>query len=430
MQDDALYIKGLAHKRALEGKLSVNGAKNAVLKILAAAFLFEGELLVENVPELLDVKWMLEILSGMGIDSEYDVENSTIRLSVSKDLSCELDFDVARKLRSSVVLSGPVLARLGKVSFPFPGGDKIGLRPVDLFLESFEKMGALAQEENEQIKISAKDGLKGAEIFFRKQSVTATESAMMAATLAEGEVVLKNAAMEPEIVHLAKFLNEAGADIVGAGTSTITIKGNSGRPLQAKHSYTVPPDRIEAGSFMALAAVVGKDIYIENCLPQEMEAVLEYYSYIGLNFEIGKSHVRIKDNPDSSELQMRDFATHEYPGFPTDMQAPTVAAMTQISGEAFVFESIFADRFGYVDSLRLMGADIVQLDTRNILVKGPRLLHGRTLRSIDIRAGLAYIIAAASAEGDSKIENVFHIDRGYADIEQRLETIGLDIKRV
>ena len=430
MQDDALYIKGLAHKRVLEGKLSVNGAKNAVLKILAAAFLFEGELLVENVPELLDVKWMLEILSGMGIDSEYDVENSTIRLSVSKDLSCELDFDVARKLRSSVVLSGPVLARLGKVSFPFPGGDKIGLRPVDLFLESFEKMGALAQEENEQIKISAKDGLKGAEIFFRKQSVTATESAMMAATLAEGEVVLKNAAMEPEIVHLAEFLNEAGADIVGAGTSTITIKGNSGRPLQAKHSYTVPPDRIEAGSFMALAAVVGKDIYIENCLPQEMEAVLEYYSYIGLNFEIGKSHVRIKDNPDSSELQMRDFATHEYPGFPTDMQAPTVAAMTQMSGEAFVFESIFADRFGYVDSLRLMGADIVQLDTRNILVKGPRLLHGRTLRSIDIRAGLAYIIAAASAEGDSKIENVFHIDRGYADIEQRLETIGLDIKRV
>ncbi len=420
-------VQGLNAKRALEGKIKVNGAKNAVLKIIAAAFLFESELKVKNAPKLKDVFWLLEILEKMGISSSF--ENGEIEFFISDELDCKLNDELARKLRSSVVLSGPVLARLGRVSFPFPGGDKIGLRPIDLFLEAFEKMGATVKEDEEQIELVAKDGIKGAEIFFRRQSVTATEALMMAATLADGKTVLKNVAMEPEIVHLAKFLNESGAKIKGAGTPTIEIKGSKGELLRAKSEYVTPPDRIEAASFLALSSVLAKDVLIEDLNSQEMEAVLEYYKYIGLNFEANRNTIRVRNSKDARELKMADFVTHEYPGFPTDAQAPTVAALTQMSGEAKVFETIFEGRFAYTETLRLMGADILNLDLHRILVKGPSKLHGRVMRSIDIRAGLAYIIAAASAEGESKIEQIFHIDRGYEKLEERLSALGLDIER-
>ncbi len=428
MQDEYLSIEGLNGKRALEGKIKVGGAKNAVLKAISASMLFEGVLQLGNVPRLRDVFWLLEILQKLGVEHEFAGEH-TLKLSIQTNLHSALDSELARKLRSSVVLSGPVLARQGKVSFPYPGGDKIGLRPIDLFLEAFQKLGAKVKEENESIYIEAPNGLKGAEIFFRRQSVTATESVMMAATLACGKTILKNAAMEPEIVFLAELLNNAGASIKGAGTPYIEIEGSCGRPLKAKEKIEIMPDRIEAGSFLALASVAGKDIVIENCRPSDMEAVLEYHSYIGVNFEATDNSLRVFDNLEPSQFKMADFVTHEYPGFPTDLQAPTVAALTQMSGEAVVFETIFEDRFKYIESLKLMGADILELDVHRVLIKGPRKLSGRTLRSIDIRAGLAYIIAAAVAEGQSKIERVFHIDRGYENIEQRLSQIGLNIKR-
>ncbi len=427
-EEEFLLIQGLQNKRVLEGKIRVNGAKNAVLKIISAAMLFKRELNIDNAPDLLDVRWLLNILEKMGIHSEFNQSN--IRILISDTIGDELDFELAKNLRSSVVLSGPTLARLGRVKFPFPGGDKIGLRPIDLFLESFQKMGAEIEEGADSITISAPKGLHGAEIFFRRQSVTATESVMMAAILAEGTTILKNAAMEPEIIHLADFLNLSGANIKGAGTGIIKIKGNPDELLDANTNYIVPSDRIEAGSFLALAAAVGKDLLIERCNHNELEAVLELFAYMGLNFELYNDAIRVHNNKHISEFEMSDFVTHEYPGFPTDMQAPTVAVMTQMSGEAFVFETIFADRFAYIESLRLMGADIVQLDTRNILIKGPRKLSSRVLRSVDIRAGLAYIIAASVAEGESKIENIFHIDRGYAHIEKRLAGVGLDIERV
>ncbi len=421
-------MEGLESKRVLEGKIEVKGAKNAVLKIIAAAFLFKDELRVDNAPDLRDLHWLLQILGKMGIESKF--ENSAVNMQIGKDLSFELDFDIARKLRSSIVLSGPVLARLGRVKFPFPGGDKIGLRPIDLFLEAFRAMGAELYESDDCIELRAEKGLKAAEIFFRRQSVTATEALMMAATLADGTTVLKNAAMEPEILHLANFLNKAGARIAGAGTHRIEIQGSAGELLKSANAYSVPPDRIETASFIALSSVLAKDVEIINCNPQELEAVLEYYKYTGLNFDLGKDSVRVFDNKPARELQMADFVTHEYPGFPTDAQAPTVAAITQMSGEAKVFESIFEGRFAYVEALKLMGADILELDLHRIMVKGPRDLRARRLRSLDIRAGLAYIIAAASASGISRIEQIFHIDRGYEKIEKRLSDIGLDIKRV
>ncbi len=427
--EEYLKIEGLSGKRQLSGEISVKGAKNAILKIICASFLFENELKISNAPRLKDVLWLLEILENMGYESVF--EDSNVVIKKSGELSGELPFDMARKLRSSIVLLGPVLARVGYVKMPFPGGDKIGLRPVDLFLEGLKSLGAEVTEEDDYIYLKTSGTLKGSNFFFKRQSVTATESVMMAAVLAEGETVLGNVAMEPEIVHLANFLNKCGADIEGAGTPFMKIKGTSGKALFS-HSlvYNTPPDRIEASSFLALSAVAGKDVTITNCNTGEMLAVLELYKSMGLNFEYSDNTIHIFGNDSADKLQMLDFVTHEYPGFPTDVQAPTVAAMTQMSGEAHVFESIFADRFGYVESLRLMGSDITQMDLRNVIIKGPRQLKGMTLRSIDIRAGLAYIIAATCAQGTSKIEKIYHIDRGYEDIEGRLSKLGLNIERI
>ena len=425
MNEEYLEIKGLNGKRSLTGRIQVNGAKNAVLKIIAAAFLFDKTLRVENVPSLKDVHWLLEILEHMGIDSEF--ADGHIVFNIHGNLSGELPFDLAKKLRSSVVLLGPVLARVGEVKMPFPGGDKIGLRPIDMFLDGLKQMGAKVEETSSHVYLKA-DGLKPTSYFFKRQSVTATESLMMAATLTEGVTTLKNCAMEPEIVYLANYLKVCGADIQGAGTSTIKIKG-SHKLLKSDAPYVTPGDRIEAGSFLALGSVLGKDIVIEECNPGEMEAVIEFYKSTGLNMETGDNFIRIKENKPASDLKSRDFVTHEYPGFPTDVGAPTVVALTQMTGEAHIFESIFTDRFGYVQSLRLMGANIVQTDLRNIIIKGPSSLTGRELSSIDIRAGLAYIIAAATASGTSRIKSVYHIDRGYAQIEKRLSNLGLDIKR-
>ncbi len=427
MDNEYLLVEGLNGKRALKGKINVNGAKNSVLKIVSAIFLFEDELAVKNAPYLKDLEWLLEILHKMGVDSTYTSKEKTLKLTIKRNLNHIIDNELARKLRSSIVLTGPVFARMHKVQFPFPGGDKIGLRPIDLFLEAFSLMGAQIDETDEFINIQGQ--VKDVEIFFRRQSVTATETIMMAAVLSDATVILKNAAMEPELKALADFLNESGANIQGAGTHTIKIIGTRGKLLKAKRPFFVPPDRIEAGSFLALASVLADDLEIVNCNTEEMEATLEYFKYIGLNFTHNKDTIRVFDNPPAKELKMADFVTHEYPGFPTDMQAPTVAALTQMSGEALVFETIFENRFAYVEPLNLMGANILQLDTHRILVKGPSKLKGRTLRSIDIRAGLAYIIAAASAEGVSKIERIFHIDRGYENIESRLQNIGLNITR-
>jgi len=422
-------VKGKGPVRYLKGEIRVNGAKNSVLKAISASLLFDSDVIIENAPHIVDLCWLLEILEKLGVQARFDKNNNKILIKrFSEDnLSYVLDFDLAKRLRSSIVLTGPLLARKGRVVFPYPGGDKIGLRPIDLFLEGYKKMGATVKEFNDKIEVSA-ENLHGAEIFFRRQSVTATEALMMAAVLAEGKTLLKNAAMEPEIKHLADFLNKSGAKIDGAGTHTITIHG-SYSPLRTEKSFLTPPDRIEAGSFLALSSVLADNVLIKACAPSEMEAVLEYFDYIGLNFDVGLDCIHIHNNKESREFIMRDFVTHEYPGFPTDMQAPIVVSLTQFSGEAIIFETIFEDRFAYTEALRLMGADILSLDPHRILVRGPRKLFPRNLKSIDIRAGMAQLMAAAFAYGESKIFDIYHIERGYANIDSRLKGIGLDIQR-
>ena len=431
---DKFIIKGLGGKKTLNGKIRVSGAKNAALKLMTASILFNDTVTFSNIPEIEDVSRMSDLLKSSGAfvknngKGVYEIDPSEIK-------NGELDYEISKKLRASIVLTGPTLARLGKVSFPHPGGCVIGARPIDIFLEGFEKMGArvttIKKNDKESFVLRARGGkLKGAEIFFKQQSVTATETFMMAGVLATGKTVLKNAALEPEIKHLADFLSMGGAKIKGAGTTTIEIEGVS--LLQTKgRSFKVMPDRIETGSFLILAALAGRDIEILNCEPSNVESLIQLLELSGVKIKIGKTNIIIKGSGvKNKDLKSVSIKTHEYPGFPTDLQAPMVVYLTQVKGESLVFETIFEGRLNYTESLTRMGATIEIWDPHRIMVKGPVSLKGRVLESPDLRAGLAFVIAAIVAKGESVVHNVYNIDRGYERIEERLKEIGVDIIRV
>ena len=406
-------VEGLSGKKTLEGEIEIKGAKNAALKALPASVLFEDTMPIENLPEIEDVKRMQELLEGLKAGPV-------------------LRKDIAERMRASIVLTGPVLARWGEVTFPYPGGCVLGERPIDLFLQGFRAMGAEVEEKDDLFHFKAPGGtLKGARMFFPFVSVTATETMMLAATLAKGETVLQNAAMEPEIPILAEYLNSCGAHIEGAGTSTITIKGTGGALLRAGgKAFTVPPDRIEAGSFCLLAALAGKEVTVANCEPKHMQALLAVMRRADVDFEVGKDYVKVQGGTKpNSAYKLISARTHEYPGFPTDLQAPYAVFMTQASGEGTLLETIFDARFQYVEALALMGADITVMNPYKILIRGPRALSRKALEGPDLRAGLAYIIAAAVAEGTSTITGAYVIDRGYEHIEQRLQKLGLNIRR-
>jgi len=398
-------IEGLAGARALGGEIAVAGAKNAVLKAFAAQVLFEDEMPMLNVPDIEDVMRMQELLEGL---KEGPI----------------LKTEVAQRLRASIVLTGPVLARYGSVTFPHPGGDVIGPRPINLFLDGFVKMGASVTLEGDTYSVVAKK-LKGADITFEPVSVTATETLMMGATLAEGTTTLRNAAMEPEIADLARYLNECGAHIVGAGTSTITIEG--GDLLHARGvPYITPPDRIEAGTFVLLAALAGKKVKVSGCKPEEISALTDLLRSSGVELDIGKDFIEVSGSVDLDAL---NILTAEYPGFATDLQPPMMVYLTQAKGVSELAETIWKGRLAYTADLVRMGARIELLDSQHARIEGPTKLYAQNLKSPDIRAGLAFLMAAAIAEGTSTIENVYHIDRGYERIEERLQKIGLNIKR-
>ena len=430
MAAEQFLIKGLSGKKELSGTIRVNGAKNAALKAIAATLLFKDTVTLKNLPDIEDVHRMIDLMSEMGVmvtkkgKHTYSFDTSTLHTS-------SLPPKISKRLRASIVLTGPLLSRMGKVSFPHPGGCVIGKRPIDLFIEGFQKMGALAEVTDEIYVVRAKkNGLVGAEIFLRNASVTATETFIMAAVLAKGKTVIRNAALEPEIENLARFLMSCGARISGIGTTTIEITG--GALLSAKkRSYTTPPDRIETGSFLIIGVLAAKDLLITHCDPTHVGALLETLRYAGVTIKSDANTITIKRNTkNNSDLTAVDIKTHEYPGFPTDLQAPMVVFLTQVSGESLVFETIFEGRLAYAEELIRMGANIKVMDQHRIIVKGPKLLRGRELESPDLRAGLAFIIAAIVAKGQSLIHNVYNIDRGYENIEDRLRQIGLSIQRI
>lgn len=427
---DFFLIKGLGGKKTLRGTLPVRGAKNAALPAFAAALLSAKRASVlENIPYIEDVRRIAEMLQELGAAVERTGAHAW-KVSPAHLAKTALNAEHAKHMRASIVLAGPLLARMGRVSFPHPGGCVLGERPVDMFLSAFEKMGARVRTENSLYTIeTGGKRLRGADIFFHIQSHTATETVLMAATLAEGTTLIKNAAMEPEIENLARFLIACGARIEGAGTPTIRV---TGVPALHGGAYRAIPDRIEAGSFLILAALAGEDITVTDCEPTHIESVTETLARSGVPLHIGKHSIRVRAarNAERSPFRAVSVKTHEYPGFPTDLQAPMAIFLTQAEGESQVFETIFDGRLNYAADLITMGADVRVWSPHTLTVKGPTPLRGRELEGPDIRAGLAYILAAVVAKGRSVVNNVHYVDRGYERIEERLAAVGVDMERI
>lgn len=425
--NERFVVEGLGGERRLRGSIAIGGAKNAILKSMPAALLFEDTLTLSNVPDIEDVARVSELLTVAG--AEVVRGDHIVSIDPSKAGNSDLDDVIARRLRASIVFAGPMLGRFGRVSFPHPGGDVIGPRPIDLFLDGFKKMGCDISLVDERYTIVAQEGkLRGADIFFRFVSVTGTETLMMAAVLAEGTTVLRNAAMEPEIVALAELLNACGAQIAGVGTPTITIVG--GGLLHAKGKiFATVPDRIEAGSFVMLAALAGEEVVIQQCEPLHIEMLIELLRESGIVIDVDTTSVTVRGKDSASQLKPLSVRTHEYPGFATDLQPPMVLYLTQCAGESTLFETIYGGRLNYIHDLVRMGADITLWNPQQVTIKGKTPLAGCELESPDIRAGLAFLFAATIAHGTSTIDHVYHIDRGHERIEERLQKLGLSIRR-
>jgi UDP-N-acetylglucosamine 1-carboxyvinyltransferase len=424
---DKFVIEGLAGAKKLSGRVKVQGAKNAALKLFAASILFKDEINLSNVPDIEDIHRVSELLEDFGvkISNKKDIFNLNTKGVKSKPFNVE----TAKRMRSSIVLTGPMLSRFGQVVFPFPGGCVIGKRPIDLFIDGYKKMGASVKEENNIFTINVNNKkLRGAEIFFKIQSVTATETFMIAAVLAKGRTVLKNCALEPEIVDLGEFLIAGGAKISGLGTPTIIIEG--GELLSgADFTHHIIPDRIDAGSFIILGALAAKELVVEDIRPDHLDAPLNILRAMGVKMEIGDNYVKVKGN-ENVKYRAIDIKTHEYPGFITDLQAPMAVLLTQAYGQSFIFETIYENRLSYLEEINRMGAKTKLLDAHRAIIDGPTPLTGKNLESPDLRAGLAYVLAAIVAKGKSVIHNVYNIDRGYAEIDKRLRNLGVKITRI
>ncbi len=408
--------------KKLSGAIEVRGAKNAALKVFSAALLTKEPVIIKNVPEVEDIGRIAEISRGLGVKINR-TKNNEYNVFAGKINNHLINPEIAKQLRASIVLTAPLLARTGKVVFPHPGGCVIGERPIDVFIDGYRALGAKISHRNRLYEISA-DKLKGAKFIFPNISVTGTESLMMAAVLADGETILKNCACEPEIASLADFLNDCGAKIEGAGTPYIKIEGV--KTLKGG-TYETIPDRIEAGSFAILAVATGSNIKIKNCNPDHLDCLWSLLNKAGVKVKIYKNFVEILPSPALKSVLIK---TREYPGFPTDLQAPFCVLLTQSEGQALVHETIYEGRLNWTDELKRMGANVLNLDPHRIEIKGPTELRGREVESPDLRAGMAYIIAALCAEGESVINNVYQIDRGYEKIEERLQKIGADIRRI
>jgi len=407
----------------LKGEIAVKGAKNFALKIIPAALLSEETITINNLPNIEDISKSFDLLKDLGAEVNHKGDTATI---ATKDINkTELLANLANKFRTSVMFVGPLLARFKEVKFPHPGGCVIGAgrRPIDLFIEGFKAFGAEVKKVDDYYHIKAKE-LKPIDYFLTLASVTVTESLMMTACLIPGTSVLRNCAMEPEIEAMADYLNSQGAKISGAGTPVITIEGVE---KVGAGTCNIIPDRIEAGSFAIMAVVTKSELKITKCNPDHLLSLLNIFEKIGVNYEKGNDWLLIKE---SKDIQAYGIKTHEYPGFPTDLQSPYVVLMSQAQGHSLIQEIIYDRRLLWTDMLSQMGAKIITCDPHRIVVNGPSKLHGKTLISPDIRAGIALVIAALIAEGTTEIDNIYQIDRGYEKIDERLKALGADIKRV
>ena len=413
---DKIVIKG---GKPLQGDVQISGAKNAALPILASALLTSGENTFHNIPDLMDIKTIKKLLKSMGVQIDG---NETCKVSAEKITSYDAPYDLVKTMRASVLVLGPLVARMGFARVSLPGGCAIGARPVNLHIKALQDMGAHVELNKGYIEAKAKK-LKGADIYFDIQTVTGTENVMMAATLAEGTTVLNNAAREPEVVNLANVLKGMGAKISGAGTDTIIIEGvTSLKPTEAE----IIPDRIEAGTFMIAAGMTRGEINIIGCNPHHLESLINKLRDTGMKISPIKSGLKVSSG---EKINSVDVKTLPYPGFPTDLQAQMMAYMSIGSGLSVISETVFENRFMHVSELLRMGADVV-IQGGNAIVRGVPMLHGAQTMATDLRASASLILAALAAEGTTEISRVYHIDRGYQAIEKKFSALGADIKRM
>ena len=413
---DKIVVRG---GKPLQGDVTISGAKNAALPVLTAALLTEETCTFSNIPDLVDIKTTYKLLRNMGVEIEGD---GTVQISAEKITDSVAPYELVKTMRASILVLGPLVARMGKARVSLPGGCAIGARPVNLHIKALQDMGASVELHGGYIEATA-DRLKGADIYFDLPTVTGTENIMMAAVLADGTTVLNNAAREPEIVNLAEVLRGMGAKISGAGTDVITITGVTS--LKAVEASIIP-DRIEAGTFMIAAGITNGEINILGCNPHHLEALINKLRDTGMVITPIDGGLKVSAGP---KIHSVDVKTIPYPGFPTDLQAQMMAYMAIGSGLSVITETVFENRFMHVSELIRMGADIL-IQGGSAIVRGVPTLYGAQIMATDLRASASLILAALVAEGTTEISRIYHIDRGYEGIEKKFSALGADIKRV
>lgn len=416
---EKLVIHG---QKRLKGEVSVSGAKNAAVAILPATILSDGDCIIENLPDILDVSILKNILTDLGAKIKV-INDSSIQIDTSNINSFYATNKQIGKLRASYYLMGALLGRFKKAVVTFPGGCDFGVRPIDQHIKGFEALGAEVEVEHGKVIISAKK-LVGAPVYLDVVSVGATINIMLAATKAEGITTIENAAKEPHIVDLANFLNAMGADIKGAGTDVIKIRGTS--QLKGGHTYTIIPDQIEAGTFMIAAAATNGDVLVKNIIPKHMESLTAKLQEMNVKVDVYDDSIRVYSK---DKIQKVNIKTLPYPGFPTDLHPPITSLLCKAEGTSTITEGVWDNRFQYVDELKRMGAKI-KVEGRMAVIEGPVRLTGAPVRAMDLRAGAAMVVAGLMARGETVISNIDYIDRGYEKLAEKLKALGADIERI
>ena len=416
---DKIIVRG---GKRLNGTVKVEGAKNAVLPVIAATLLAsDGKSIIKSVPTLSDVYTINEVLRYLNADVQF--ENGEVTVDASKDLSVEAPFEYVRKMRASVLVMGSLLARNGHARVALPGGCAIGSRPIDQHLKGFEAMGAKVQVGNGFIEASVEGRLQGAKIYLDFPSVGATENIMMAASLAEGTTIIENVAKEPEIVDLANFLNKMGAKVRGAGTGTLRIEG-----VDVLHGteHTIIPDRIEAGTFLIAAAITGGNVLVQGAVPEHLSSLIAKMEEMGVVFKEEEDGIRVIS---AENLKAVDIKTMPHPGFPTDMQSQMMALLLRARGTSMITETFFENRFMHVEEFRRMNGD-VKIEGRSVIMNGPTNLQGAEVAATDLRAAAALILSGLVADGITRVTELKHLDRGYVNFHEKLAALGADIERI
>jgi len=417
---DYLQIEG---PTKLSGNVDISGAKNAALPLIAMTLLAKNEVTINNLPNVVDIKTLIKLLSNLG--ATVDLQKESVKIDTCCLTNTKATYDIVKTMRASILVLGPLLSRFGHCEVSLPGGCAIGQRPIDLHLKALEQMGAEISIEAGYVLAKAENGLKGAHIVFDKITVTGTANIVMAAALAKGKTVITNAALEPEVVQLCEVLKSSGVGIDGIGTSELSIYGTDRRLIDIE-AFDIIPDRIEAGTYMCAAAITNSEVTINKIRPDHLEAVSAKLEQMGFPLEINESSITVKP---AKAIKAVDIITQEYPAFPTDMQAQFLTLCTQAEGVSVIEERLFENRFMHVSELQRLGADI-KLKGNSATVSGKMNLVGADVMATDLRASSALVLAAMVAEGTTDVHRIYHLDRGYVELEKKLQKLGAKIKRL